>query len=115
MLSAAESAWCTVPVFKNGRKISRELQYILWEHASQHPECTSSAILQNIKAEYENFNITTRHVNRLRQKWGLNRKKGRPSGGRLLNAPGGEFQTDTKPSFCWGVYSGRFCGAERNN
>ncbi|CAK8711354.1 hypothetical protein KKHLCK_16130 [Candidatus Electrothrix laxa] len=91
MLSTAKSAWCTVPVFNNGRKISRELQYILWEHASQHPECTSSAILQNIKAEYGNFNITTRHVNRLRQEWGVSRKKGRPCGRRLLNAPGGEF------------------------
>ena len=70
MLSTAKNAWCTIPVFKNGRKISREQQYILWEHASQHPECTSSAILQNIKAEYKNLNITTRHVNRLRQENG---------------------------------------------
>lgn len=90
MLSTAESTWPTIPVFKNGRKISKEQQYILWEHASQHPECTSSAILQTIKAEHGNFNITTRHVNRLRQEWGLNRKKGRPSNRRLLNTPGGE-------------------------
>lgn len=91
MLSTAESAWCTVPIFKNGRTISKEQQYILWEHASQHPEYTSSAILQNIKAEHENLNITIRHVNRLRQEWGVSRKKGRPCGQRLLNASGGEF------------------------
>ena len=90
MLSTAESAWSTVPVFKNGRKISKEQQYILWEYASRHPECTSSAILRKIKAERGNLNITTRHVNRLRQEWGLNRKKGRPCNSQLLNNPGGE-------------------------
>jgi hypothetical protein len=90
MLSTAENAWCTAPVFKKGRKISKKQQYILWEYASRHPECTSSAILQIIKAEHENFNITIRHVNRLRQEWRINRKKGRPCGRRLLNAPGGE-------------------------
>ena len=90
MLSTAESAWVTTPAFKKGWKISKENQYILWEYASRHPEFTSSAILRNIKAEHGNLNITTRHVNRLRQEWGISRKKGRPCGRRLLNAPAGE-------------------------
>jgi hypothetical protein len=90
MLSTTESAWGTTPAFKKGRKINKEDQYILWEYASRHPEFASSVILRNIKAEHGNLNITTRHVNRLRQEWGISRKKGRPCGRRLLNAPAGE-------------------------
>ena len=67
------------PVFYDGRKLTVVQQAVLWNIVSEQPDIISAHALKKAVEHGENIKITIRHFNRIRAKWGLSRKKGRPS------------------------------------
>lgn len=67
------------PEFSCGWKCSESQQAIFWELCKQNSDSPSKELLLSKKAREHRIEITPRHANRLRRKWGLNRHRGRPS------------------------------------
>lgn len=65
--------------FREGLKISSVQQMGLYQIIEKNPECTTRIVIEKYVQEDKNFDLTVRHVNRLRNIWGLSRKRGRPS------------------------------------
>lgn len=66
------------PAFYAGRKIGEVEQAHLWKLLKKDPECPSRVLLEKVARAQEPISITVRQTNRIRGRWGLNRKKGRP-------------------------------------
>ncbi len=67
------------PVFHDRRKLTVSQQAVLWNMVSKQPNLTSTQALKKAAEHRGNIAITIRHLNRIRAKWGVSRKKGRPS------------------------------------
>jgi len=65
-------------IFRDGSKISSVQQISIYKIVEQNPECPTRLVIENYAIVEKNFDITVRHVNRLRRSWGLSRKRGRP-------------------------------------
>lgn len=68
------------PSFESGKKIKDHQQEYLWRIFKGHPTYSSRQALTMLVERGIVLSVSIRHVNRLRVKWGLNRKKGRPLG-----------------------------------
>ncbi len=66
-------------IFCEGFKISSAQQMSLYQIVFKEPECPTRCVITKFAREDRNFDLTVRHVNRLRSSWGLSRKRGRPS------------------------------------
>lgn len=66
------------PTFYAGRKVTEFQQLRLWNQAHNDPNCPSRVLLKRFSQALEPIPIGPRHCNRLRQKWKLNRPRGRP-------------------------------------
>lgn len=73
------SKYDSSPAFCFGKKVNETQMTLLWGLVSKDPECPSRIILMRI-VEYhrEEITVSIRQINRLREKWKLNRAKGRP-------------------------------------
>ncbi len=67
------------PLFYDRKKITVSEQAVLWNIVSEQPDLPSSHVLKKAVEITGKIDITVRHLNRIRAKWGLSRKKGRPS------------------------------------
>ncbi len=61
-------------VFEDGTKLTAEGKFELWSQIHLYPNAPSRQILE----EASQPRITIRHLNRLRNSWGISRTKGRP-------------------------------------
>lgn len=70
------------PEIFSGRKIT-VIQITLFHEAFQRsPECPTVLVVRQLEDAYqEQVTVSIRHINRLRVRWRLNRKKGRPERG----------------------------------
>ena len=50
----------------------------LYQIIEKNPECITRIVIEKYVQEDKNFDLTVRHVNRLRNSWGLSRKRGTP-------------------------------------
>ena len=66
------------PAFCAGRKVTEIDKALLWQLLNDDPTCPSRIVLHTIAETQGQIAVTLRHINRLRQAWGLNRGKGRP-------------------------------------
>lgn len=67
------------PEIFSGRKLTVIQMTLLHEAFHTDPECPTYLVLRELEEEYqEHVTVTIRHINRLRVRWGVNRKKGRP-------------------------------------
>lgn len=63
----------------SGRKLTVIQITVLREVFQQDSECPTVMVLKKLEEEYqEQVTVSIRHINRLRVRWGVNRKKGRP-------------------------------------
>ena len=62
----------------SGKKLTEKQQMLLLKLLQDDPACTTREIIEKAKQSGEDFNITLRHLNRLRKKWGYSVPKGRP-------------------------------------
>ena len=75
----AEKTEAAPEIFREGLKISSAQQMFIYEIVEKDLECPTRLVIKKYKEVERNFDLTVRHVNRLRRSWGLNRKRGRPS------------------------------------
>jgi hypothetical protein len=66
------------PAFDAGRKLGAVEMALLWQVLHEAPECPSREVLDKVARSQAPIEVSVRHLNRLRVKWTLNRKKGRP-------------------------------------
>jgi hypothetical protein len=66
------------PPFCAGRKLSDIDKALLWNLLHEDPECPTRALLDKVAQSQVPMAVSVRHLNRLRAKWNLNRRKGRP-------------------------------------
>ena len=66
------------PAFDAGRKLAAVETALLWTLLHEAPECPSRVVLDKVAQNQAPIAVSVRHLNRLRVKWKLNRKKGRP-------------------------------------
>lgn len=78
-IQSAETIKASVEIFREGLKISSVQQMSIYKIVEQDPECPTRLVIEKYKREERHFDLTVRHINRLRRAWGLSRKKGRPS------------------------------------
>jgi hypothetical protein len=74
-----------------GRKLTVIQVTLLRKVFQQDPDCPTGVVLKNLEQEYQEYvTVSIRHINRLRVRWGVNRKKGRPghSSDVVLDAQG---------------------------
>ncbi len=79
------------PTFSDGRKLAESDQAKLWISLKENPTRPSRQLLKSFVEDGAPVGVSVRHINRLRQKWGLSRIKGRPR--TRLSAP----HTDSGP------------------
>jgi hypothetical protein len=77
-ISQSNSVDDASPAFCAGRKVTEMHKALLWQLLHDDPTCPSRMVLHTIAATQGQIAVTLRHLNRLRQAWGLNRGKGRP-------------------------------------
>lgn len=87
------------PAFCAGRKISEVEQAHLWKLLNEEPECPSRVLLEKVAQAHGAILVTIRQTNRIRVRWGLNRKKGRPRLARLSASPGEVIEITPRLSF----------------
>ena len=66
------------PTFSDGRKLAESDQARLWISLKENPTRPSRQVLKSFVEDGAPLDVSVRHVNRLRQEWGLSRAKGRP-------------------------------------
>jgi hypothetical protein len=67
------------PEIFSGRKLTVIQMTLLRKVFQEEPESPTVTVLTRIEHEYqESVRVSIRHINRLRVRWGVNRKKGRP-------------------------------------
>lgn len=66
------------PTFYDARKLDAVQKAWLWQLLQDDPNCPSRVVLQKAVGCHQIISISTRHLNRIRRKWGVNRVKGRP-------------------------------------
>lgn len=67
------------PEIFSGRKLTVIQMTVLRKVFQEEPESPTVTVLTRIEHEYqESVRVSIRHINRLRVRWGVNRKKGRP-------------------------------------
>ena len=64
--------------FREGLKISSVQQMGLYQIIEKNPECTTRIVIEKYVQEDKNFDLTVRHVNRLRNIMGTEQEKGTP-------------------------------------
>ena len=62
----------------DGRKITALQQSLLWGLLQVDPGCPSRVLLTEMAQQGEPLSVSVRQLNRIRVKWGLNRRPGRP-------------------------------------
>ena len=72
--SASENS----PLFHNGYKLSLEIQAELWQILQVDLEAPTRALQALLFPNTEQATVTIRQLNRVRKKWGVSRKRGRP-------------------------------------
>jgi len=94
------------PPFDAGRKLGEIDKALLWTWLNEAPECPSRVLLGQVAERQALVSVSVRHLNRLRVKWTLNRRKGRPrhAEGRLPVASGAEVALVTPRLSCVGVH-----------
>jgi len=70
------------PVFSQRRKLSEADQSVFWNLFNDNPDLPTIKVKEKIHLVSCNIWIGVRHLNRIRQGWGFNRRPGRPSGSR---------------------------------
>ena len=68
------------PPFEAGRKLGTVEMALVWKLLHEDPACPSRVVLAKVAQSQVPIAVSVRHLNRLRAKWHLNRRKGRPSG-----------------------------------
>ena len=66
------------PPFEAGRKLGAVTMALVWQLLHEEPECPSRVVLDKVAQRQVPMAVSVRHLNRLRAKWKLNRRKGRP-------------------------------------
>ena len=67
------------PAFETGRKLGIVEMALMWKVLHEDPQCPSRVVLKKVAQRQVPMAVSVRHLNRLRGKWNLNRRKGRPS------------------------------------
>jgi hypothetical protein len=67
------------PAFEAGRKLGAVELALVWQLLHEDPQCPSRVVLEKVAQRQVLIVVSIRHLNRLRAKWHLHRKKGRPS------------------------------------
>src|SRR5215471_18369390 len=67
------------PAFETGRKLGIVEMALMWKVLHEDPQCPSRVVLKKVAQRQVPMAVSVRHLNRLRVKWNLNRRKGRPS------------------------------------
>src|ERR1700750_2207058 len=65
--------------FETGRKLGIVEMALMWKGLHEAPQCPSRVVLEKVAQREVPIAVSVRHLNRLRVKWNLNRRKGRPS------------------------------------
>src|SRR5207247_1254854 len=89
-----------------GRKLGDVETALLWQWLREDPACPSRVLLAKVAQTQPLIAVSIRHLNRLRVKWKLNRRKGRPrqAGGSRPVASGTEVVALTPHLACVGVH-----------
>ncbi len=66
------------PSFEAGRKLGVVEMALVWKVLHEEPQCPSRVVLDKVAQSQVPIAVSVRHLNRLRAKWHLNRRKGRP-------------------------------------
>jgi len=66
------------PLFDAGRKMGGVELALVWQLLHEDPACPSRVLLAKVAQTQAPIAVSVRHLNRLRVKWHLNRRKGRP-------------------------------------
>jgi hypothetical protein len=66
------------PPFEAGRKLGVVEMALVWKVLHEEPQCPSRVVLDKVAQRQVPIAISVRHLNGLRAKWNLNRRKGRP-------------------------------------
>ena len=66
------------PFFCAGRKLGDVEKGWLWTLLHEDPQCPSRLLLDKVAQTHAPLDISVRHLHRLRNRWQLNRPKGRP-------------------------------------
>ena len=66
------------PTFSDGRKLMESDQARLWIVLKEDSTRPSRQVLKSFVEDGVPLDVSVRHINRLRQEWGLSRVKGRP-------------------------------------
>src|SRR5712691_2932626 len=72
------------PPFEAGRKLGVVEMALVWKVLHEDPQCPSRVVLEKVAQRQVPMAVSVRHLNRLRAKWKLNRRKGRPSHTALI-------------------------------
>ena len=94
------------PAFDAGRKLGAVEMALLWTLLHEAPECPSRVVLDKVAQRQAPMTVSVRHLNRLRVKWKLNRRQGRPrqaAGSRPVSS-GAEVVALTPRLSCVGVH-----------
>ena len=75
------------PPFEAGRKLGVVEMALVWQVLHEEPPCPSRVVCEKVAQRHVLIAVRVRHLNRLRVKWALNRRKGRP-GQTALSRPG---------------------------
>ena len=67
------------PAVETGRKLGIVEMALMWKVLHEDPQCPSRVVLEKVAQRQVEMAVSVRHLNRLRVKWNLNRRKGRPS------------------------------------
>jgi hypothetical protein len=94
------------PPVAAGRKLGAVEMALVWKVLHEDPTCPSRVVLEKVAQRQVPMAVSVRHLNRLRAKWHLNRRKGRP-GHTALSRPvcsGGAVVQVTPRLSCVGVH-----------
>src|SRR3989440_5751759 len=94
------------PPFEAGRKLGAVAMALVWQLLHEDPECPSRVVLDKVTQRQVPMAVSVRHLNRLRAKWKLNRRKGRPGHTALIRpvCAGGAVVQVTPHLACVGVH-----------
>jgi hypothetical protein len=79
---------------------------LVWQVLHEDPQCPSRVVLDKVAQSHVPMAVSVRHLNQLRAKWNLNRRKGRPGQtalSRLVGA-GAALAQGTPHLSCVGVH-----------
>ena len=73
------------PLFYSGYKLSECSQVEFWQLLQSDPQVTTSIFQRCLFIEKDRQKVSIRHLNRIRKKWGISRKPGRPCANNLIS------------------------------